>query len=102
MNDSQNNDHPVCIGPPVGRLQVVGGTRFAPGKRIKRAKVKHLRVTMRRICVRAFALHQSEEDAARAIDEPGVTGRTVLSAVVFDHAQRLEELERLIGVRQCA
>lgn len=102
MKDSLSNDLPVCIGPPVGRLQIVGGTQFVPGKRPKRAKAKHLRAAMRRICVRTFALHQNEEDAARAIAEPGVTGRTILSTVVLDLVQRVEELERQRRYQQCA
>jgi len=102
MKDSQSNNLPVCMAPPMGRLQVVGGTQFQPGKRPKRAKAKHLGVTMRRVCVRQFGLHQNEEDAARAIAEPGVTGRTVLSTVVLDLVQRIEQLERQAGYLRCA
>lgn len=83
-------------------LQVVAGTSFVSGKPVKRAKAKHLRPSLRKIAVRAFQDHQSEEDAASAIGEPGITGRTILSTAVLDALTRIEHLEIITGIRRAA
>lgn len=84
------------------RLQVVAGNAFKPGIRVRRAKPKHLKVSMRKVAVRAFSLHQSEEDAARAINEPGITGRTIISTALLDALNRLDHLERITGTKRAA
>lgn len=84
-------------------LHLVGRAALKPGNaRVQRIKPKHMRVSMRKVAVRTFELHQSEEDAARAISEPGVTGRTILSAALLDVLSRVERLERLTGIVRAA
>jgi hypothetical protein len=85
-----------------GGLHVVDATNSILRKPVKRASACHIKYRLRKVVVLAFEAHRCEELAAASINEPGITGRTVLSTVVLDALARLERLERFTGLVRAA
>jgi hypothetical protein len=81
-------------------LHAVGGKRPLP--RSHALSPKHLRISQQRLAVASFRQHQDAADAARSLEMPGVTAKTIHETFSLSLDRRIEELERAFGQKRAA
>lgn len=86
-----NSNELQRVGP-----QLVADTRIKAGKRPARVKARHCTKNFRRMQVDNLRAHQSSDDAAQALREPGVTGRTVIDSTLLYLLDQMDRIERFL------